>query len=74
MLAYKTLISQELLSNGFLASNSVYVCTEHTNEILEKYFEALEKVFSLIADCEKGYDISKLLSGKVCDSGFKRLN
>ena len=32
-IAYKTLISEELLSNGFLASNSLYVCIEHTNEI-----------------------------------------
>ena len=40
----------------------------------KKYFEALEKVFRLIADCEKGYDINKLLNKKVCKNGFKRLN
>ena len=74
MSAYKTLITQELLSNGYLASNTVYVCTEHTDKILEKYFEALEKVFALIADCENGYDVNKLLKSEICHDSFKRLN
>ena len=29
-LAYKTLITQEMLAKGYLAGTSVYVCTEHT--------------------------------------------
>ena len=32
---YKTLITQEMLSNGYLAGNSVYVCTEHTQEVID---------------------------------------
>tara|TARA_B100000963_G_scaffold296499_1_gene267653 strand:- start:2344 stop:4371 length:2028 start_codon:yes stop_codon:yes gene_type:complete len=74
MLAYKTLITQELLSIGFLSSNTIYVCTEHNDEVLERYFEALEKVFDLIAECERGYDVNKLIRGDICHSGFKRLN
>jgi glutamate-1-semialdehyde 2,1-aminomutase len=72
-LAYKTLITQEMLSKGYLAGNCVYVCTEHSSEILEGYYEALDKVFSLIKDCEDGQDVNKLLNGKICHSGFKRL-
>ncbi|MDA7476472.1 aminotransferase class III-fold pyridoxal phosphate-dependent enzyme [Candidatus Pelagibacter ubique] len=73
-LAYKTLITQEMLKKGFLASNSVYVCTQHTKEIVERYFYELETVFSLISECENGRDVNKLLEGPICHSGFERLN
>ena len=73
-LAYKTLITQEMLKKGFLAGNSVYVCTEHSPEILDRFFNALDPVFGLIAECENGRDIDSLLEGPVCHSGFKRLN
>jgi len=73
-LAYKTLITQEMLSRGYLAANSIYVCTEHTTEVIEGYFEVLDKVFGLIAECEKGHDVKKLLKNDICHSGFKRLN
>ena len=73
-LAYKTLISQEMLKRGFLASNSIYVCTEHTDEIINYFIENLDQVFSKIGECEKGRDIYELLEGPICHSGFKRLN
>ncbi len=74
-LKYKTLITQEMLKKGFLASNSVYVSMAHTEPILKKYFGELEGVFQIIADCEKGgKDVSELLEGPVCHAGFKRLN
>ncbi|ORU93557.1 MAG: glutamate-1-semialdehyde aminotransferase [Cycloclasticus sp. symbiont of Bathymodiolus heckerae] len=73
-LAYKTLITQEMLSKGYLAGNSVYVCTEHTPAILTDFFEALDPVFALVKECEEGRDVSALLKGPICDDGFKRLN
>ena len=73
-LAYKTLITQEMLAKGYLAGNSVYVCTEHTPEIVKGFFEALDPIFELIKECENGRSITSLLKGPVCDSGFKRLN
>ncbi|MDO8769891.1 MAG: aminotransferase class III-fold pyridoxal phosphate-dependent enzyme [Burkholderiaceae bacterium] len=73
-LAYKTLITQEMLAKGYLAGNSVYVCTEHTPEIVEGFFEALDPVFGLIKACEEGRDVMSLLKGPVCHGGFKRLN
>ena len=72
-LAYKTLITQEMLSKGYLAADKVYVCTKHTPEILEGYFEVLNDVFKLIKDCENGRDIKSLLKGKICHDTFKRL-
>jgi len=73
-LAYKTLITQEMLAAGFLAANSIYVSTEHTPEILDDYFAILEPIFSLIKECEEGRNVLGLLKGPVCHAGFKRLN
>ena len=34
---YKTLITQEMLKKGYLASNVVYACTAHSDEIIDGY-------------------------------------
>ena len=73
-LAYKTLISQEMLKRGFLASNLIYCCIKHSDKIINDYFKNLEEVFILINECENGRDINTLLKGPICHSGFKRLN
>jgi len=73
-LAYKTLITQEMLKKGYLAGTSVYVCTEHTPDVVESFFAALDPVFGLIRGCEDGRDVTSLLEGPECQSGFKRLN
>ena len=73
-LEYKTLITQEMLKMGYLASNTVYVCTEHTPQVLDGYFNRLESVIKLIVECEAGRDVNTLLDGPVCQSGFRRLN
>jgi glutamate-1-semialdehyde 2,1-aminomutase len=73
-LAYKTLITQEMLTKGYLAATSVYTCTEHTSEIVAEYLDALDSVFPLIKECEEGRDVLSLINGPVCHSGFKRLN
>lgn len=72
--AYRTLISQEMLAKGYLAANSVYVCTEHTPEIVDGYFEALDPIFGLIRECEDGRDVMGLLNGPIAHTGFARLN
>jgi glutamate-1-semialdehyde 2,1-aminomutase len=73
-LAYKTLITQEMLGKGYLASNSVYACIDHTPEVVAGFFDALDPIFALIKECEEGRDIMSLLKGPVCHGGFKRLN
>jgi len=73
-LAYRTYITQEMLEKGYLAGNSIYVCTEHTEEILNGYFEAIEPLFSSIQEFENGREVLPLLKGPVCHGGFKRLN
>jgi glutamate-1-semialdehyde 2,1-aminomutase len=73
-LVYKTLLTQEMLDRGYLASTALYVCTAHTAEVVDRYFEALDDVFGLIAECEAGRDPESLLRGPVCHAGFRRLN
>jgi len=73
-LAYKTLITQEMIKKSYLAGIGVYVCTEHTPDVLDGFFDALDPVFGLIQECEQGRDVMSLLSGPVCHAGFKRLN
>lgn len=63
-----------MLKRGFLASNSVYLCTEHNQNVIDQYFENLNHVFAMIAKCEDGNNIDELLEGPICHKGFKRLN
>ena len=74
MLKYKTLITQEMLKQGFLATNTVYVCTEHVAPVVDRYLAALNSVFALIRECEMGRDVDGVLEGPVCHAGFRRLN
>ncbi len=74
-LEYKTLITQEMLKKGFLASNSIYVCTEHKTNIIEAYMENLDNVFKIINQCEnENRNIYDLLDGPVCNDNFKKSN
>jgi len=73
-LAYKTLITQEMLKAGYLAGYSVYVSTAHTPEIVSQYLGALKPIFQLIKECEEGRDVMSLLEGPIAHNGFKRLN
>lgn len=74
-LEYKTFIAQEMLAKGYLASTNFYASTAHNEENLKLYFEALNDVYNVISDCEKGNSIIEdLLKGPVCHAGFKRLN
>jgi glutamate-1-semialdehyde 2,1-aminomutase len=74
MRKYKTLITQEMLKKGFLATTDIYVCTEHTQAVVDQYFEALDPLFALIRECESGRNVDALLQGPVCHERFKRLN
>jgi glutamate-1-semialdehyde aminotransferase len=74
-MAYKTLITQEMLEKGFLASTNFYASTAHNDANLELYFTALDEVYQMIAKCESGdLHIDNLLKGPICHGGFKRLN
>lgn len=73
-LAYKTLITQQMLAKGYLAGTNFYACTEHTPSIVAAFLNELDPIFALINECEEGRDVWSLLNGPTCHAGFKRLN
>jgi len=73
-LVLKTLFTQEMLDRGYLAVNSFYCSFAHTEDIVQKYLNAVEEVFVLIKKSIDDNASRKLLKGPVCQSGFKRLN
>jgi len=71
-LYYKTFISQEFLKKKILASNSIYLCTEHNINMFNNYFNILDKVFFTInRSIEDRLDPAALLNGPVCMSGIR---
>jgi len=72
--AATTLFTQEMLKRGYLAGNSVYVSYAHTPEIVDKYLEAVDEVFDIVADAIESDSVHNQLEGPVAHSKFERLN
>lgn len=75
-LEMKTLYTKLMLEEGFLGNNAVYPTLAHNEQIVNKYKEATDTVFSKISDIYKNSGIEGILAaidGPVCNSGFKRL-
>lgn len=71
----KTYFTQEMLRQGYLASNAFYASLAHTEEIVAEYLTACGEVFRKIAAVlKRGEQISQYIDGPVCHSGFQRLN
>jgi glutamate-1-semialdehyde aminotransferase len=74
-LEIQTLITQEMLKKGFLASNRFYACIAHNDELLDSYFNAFDETLSTISIIKDDKnEIIDRLTGPVRHSGFKRLN
>ena len=71
---YKTFISQEMLKRRVLASDTIYLSTEHTDPILQKYYYNMKKIFKIIGECEDDRNIDQLLETPISVNTFKRLN
>ncbi len=73
---YKTYITQEMLKHGFLASDSIYVSIAHTENILNRYLFKLDKIFSVIRQCEvKSQNIDDLIDNEISKLNvMKRMN
>ncbi|MEY7849461.1 aminotransferase class III-fold pyridoxal phosphate-dependent enzyme [Natrarchaeobius sp. A-rgal3] len=72
--AAKTLFAQEMLDYGYLAGNSVYTSYAHTAPVVERYLEAVDQVFDLIAEALKTESVYDSLDGPVAHTKFERLN
>lgn len=70
----KTYITQEMLKQGWLASNAFYASSAHDENVIDAYAKDVDLVFerlALIFKGEQGFE--SLLEGPVCHSGFGRL-
>jgi glutamate-1-semialdehyde aminotransferase len=72
-LVLKTLFTQLLLENGFLATNAFYASYAHKKEHVEKYLEAVDVAFNFISKAIKEGNPEKYLNGPICHAGFRRL-
>ena len=72
---YKFLITQEMLKKKILASNCIYLSTEHTLAYVKIYLKELEGVFKIIGKCEnKILNIDSHITIPENLSLFKRYN
>ena len=71
--ALKTLYIQEMLDRGFLADCNFYPTAAHTPEIMDRFEEAINEVFPILADAQEKGDTVERLRGPVCSSRFERL-
>ena len=73
-LEFKTYLTQQMLGDGFLASNVFYASIAHDDEIITAYFLALQGVFEKLAGLSNPAEVHSLLKGQVSHNGFKRIN
>ncbi len=72
---FKTIFTQKMLEEGFLASTLFYPTTAHEDEHIKKYSDACDKVFKNISEVlEKNISPSSICRGDYCKPSFKRLN
>lgn len=72
-LALQTLFTQEMLKEGFLASNGIYVCYAFKKNQINKYLKAVDKVFTVLKEAIDKNKVCDLLKGPVVHAGFRRL-
>ena len=71
-LAYKNFISQEMLKKKFLASNVIYCSVVHDKNIMNRYFEILDDIFSKISNFERNsVNYKKFLENPLSISGLR---
>jgi glutamate-1-semialdehyde aminotransferase len=72
-LVLKTLFTQYMLNEGFLATTAFYSSFAHKAKYIAKYLDASDRAFYFIRKAVKSGNPRKFLKGPVCQTGFKRL-
>lgn len=72
-LKLKTLFTQIMLDQGFLAGTAFYASFAHRDIHIDKYNGAVEVAFSKIEQAIETGNIASYLKGPVCHVGFHRL-
>jgi glutamate-1-semialdehyde aminotransferase len=72
--AAKTLFIQEMLKEGYLTTDSLYVSYAHTPEMIADYFKAVDRVFETVGEALADGRVHQQLNGPVAHTKFERLN
>lgn len=71
--ALLTLFIQEMLDRRILASDRCYANYGHTDAHVQRYLEAVQEVFGVLAEALRRDDVAQRLRGPVKHMGFRRL-
>ena len=69
-----TFFIQEMLKRGYLAATSVYVSYSHTENIVNKYLDNVDKVFAVMSQSINNRTIDKQLKTKIREEGLVSTN
>jgi glutamate-1-semialdehyde 2,1-aminomutase len=69
----KTLLTQEMLDRGYLATTTFYPTLAHDERIVSGYLAALDEVFELLSRAIRSGNVAEHLRGPVAAGGFSRL-
>jgi glutamate-1-semialdehyde 2,1-aminomutase len=69
----RTLFTQLMLNQGFLAGGAFYPTLAHTDDLLEKYSDAVDNVFAKLKSMLTSDSLEQFLEGAEAHTGFKRL-
>ncbi len=73
-LKYKTFITQEMLKKNILATNMIFLTTQHNKRQINRYLAVLNLIFKRINFIERNnLNIDSFLESPVCHNTFKRL-
>jgi hypothetical protein len=72
-LTMRTLFTQIMLGEGFLATDSFYASYAHQSDHVKRYLTAVEEAFGVIAAAADRNEVSQPLKGPVAHTGFRRL-
>ncbi|MBF0198909.1 MAG: aminotransferase class III-fold pyridoxal phosphate-dependent enzyme [Planctomycetes bacterium] len=70
----KTVFTQNMLSQGVLASTLFYSMYAHTQDHISTYLKAANTAFESIANAKISNNLNSLLEGPIASTGFTRLN
>lgn len=72
-LALQTLLTVRMLAEGILAAGVLSATLAHTEQHVDTYLEAADKIFPELAQAVEKRDIEKRIGGPVRHAGFGRL-
>jgi len=70
---FRTFLTEQMLTSGYLAGPAVYASVAHSNEVLRHYFDALETVLDSIPSIGNTEGSGSSSNCASPPSGFGRL-